>query len=414
MDVPTTNISARNEERYEPGRSATADRLSSNYPYRPSRAVRLSQLMLLVIGAYLCSSLALWAQTSDSQTDEANKAWTATTDSHNENADATHTISSHTQSANRTLDTQSVERRGSDGGFEPYQDIEKETVQVDATTVRTTTRTFDRDADGVRKLVEVIEEEKHTLAGGDSNVVRSTSNPDANGNLQLVQRQTEETKKTSPNVEETKTTVMLPGVNGGLAPAVRVQERRERVPDGTVESQKTMLRPDGAGNWQVGEMRRTTTRQDGDNLSTDERVSLPDAEGKLGEVSRIVSNEAAMASGERRNTVETYSINIPGAVGDGSLHLVERATTSRQTSPTGQQVTEQQVEQANPGDPGSGLQVTTVNIDAVRPGTSGAQGTRTSRARDANGSFGIVSVDISKSDNIHAIQIQIAPSELPK
>ena len=59
---------------------------------------------------------------------------------------------------------------------------------MDAATVRTTTRTFGRDADGVKTLVEVIEEEKHTLAGGDSNVVRATSDPDANGNLQLVQR----------------------------------------------------------------------------------------------------------------------------------------------------------------------------------------------------------------------------------
>jgi hypothetical protein len=410
----TTKISARHEERYRYGRSATAGRLSSNGRYRPSRAIRLSQFMLLAITAYFCSSLALWAQTSDSQTDEANKSWTATTDSHSENADPIRTTESHTQSGNRTLDKQSVQRRGSDGLFEPYQDIEKETVQVDAATVRTTTRTFGRDADGAKTLVQVIEEEKHTLAGGDSNIVRSTSSPDVNGNLQLVQRQIEETKKTSPNVEETKTMVMLPSVNGGLAPAVRVQERREQGANGTVESQKTTLLPDGAGNWQVGEMRRTSTRQEGDHRSTEERVSLPDSEGKLSEVSRTVSNEAATASGEKRNTVETYSTSVPGAVGDGSLHLVERATTAQQTSSTGQQVTQQQVEQANPGDPGSGLRVTTVTIDTVRPGASGALASRTIQARDANGSFGVISVDTTKSDNIHAIQIQIAPSEPPK
>jgi hypothetical protein len=413
MDV-TTKISARHEERYEHGRSATAGRLSRNGRYRPSRAIRLSQFMLLAITAYFCSSLALWAQTSDSQTDEANKSWTATTDSHSENADPIRTTESHTQSGNRTLDKQSVQRRGSDGLFEPYQDIEKETVQVDAATVRTTTRTFGRDADGVKTLVQVTEEEKHTLAGGDSNIVRSTSSPDVNGNLQLVQRQIEETRKTSPNVEETKTMVMLPSVNGGLAPAVKMQERREQGANGTVESQKTTLLPDGAGNWQVGEIRRATTRQEGDNRSTEERVSLPDSEGKLSEVSRTVRNQAAMAPGENSSTVETYSISVPGAVGDGSLHLVERATTTQQTSSTGQQVTEQQVEQASPGDPGSGLRVTTVTIDMVRPGASGALATRTIQARDANGSFGVISVDTTKSDNIHAIQIQLAPSEPPK
>jgi hypothetical protein len=285
---------------------------------------------------------------------------------------------------------------------------------VDAATVRTTTRTFNRDADGARTLVEVIEEEKHILPGGGSNIVRATSNPDANGNLQLVQRRIEETKRTSKDVEETKTTVMIPSVNGGLAPAMKVQERREQGANGTVESQKTTLLPDGAGNWQVGEIRRTTTRQEGDQRSTEEQVSLPDSEGKLGEVSRTVRNEATTDSGEKRNTMETYSISVPGSVGDGSLHLVERATTAQRSSSTGQQTTEQQVEQADSGDPGSGLRVTILTADTVRPSPSGAQATRTVQVRDANGSFGVVSVDTTKSDNIHAIQVQIAPSEKPK
>ena len=410
IEVATTNIYVGHEERREPRRSATA----VNDRYRSSLTVHLKLLMLLAIAACLASSPALWAQTSSSQTDEAKESWTATTESHSDYAEPLRTIESHTQSGNRTLDKQSVQRRGADGHFEPYQDIEKETVQVDAATVRVTIRTFNRDADGAKKLVEVTEEEKHTSAGGDSNVVRSTSLPEVNGNLQLVKRQIEETKKTSSNVEETKTTVMLPDLNGGLAPAVKVQERREQGANGTVESQKTTLLPDGAGNWHVGETQRTTIRQEGDTRSTDQQLSRADSEGKLVEASRTVTNEAAMASGERRATVETYSIAIPGAAGDGRLHLVERATTTQQTNSTGQQVTEQQVEQANPGDPGSGLRVTTITIDRVHPGASGAQATRTIEARDANGSFGVISVDTTKSDNIHAIQIQIAPSEPPK
>ena len=173
----------------------------------------------------------------------------------------------------------------------------------------------------------------------------------------------------------------------------------------------------GAGNWQVGEIGRNTTRQEGNNRSIEEQVSVPDSEGKLGEVSRTVTNEAGTASGEKRNTVETYSISVPGSVGDGSLHLVKRATTAQRTSSTGQQTTEQQVEQLNPGDPGSGLRVTILTTDTVRLGPSGAQATRTIQVRDANGSygsFGVVSVDTAKSDNIHAIQVQIAPSEKPK
>jgi hypothetical protein len=405
--MPTTSIS----EREGHGRSAPADRRCNDGRPRSSRAASVGQLMLLASAAYFCSGLTLSAQTSDSQTGDPNKSWTATTESQSDNVNPTRTIESHTQSGNRTLDKQSVQRRGSDGHFEPYQDIEKETVQLDAATVQTTTRTFGRDADGAKTLVEVIEEEKHTLAGGDSNLVRATSDSDANGNLQLVRSRIEETKRTSTDVEETKITVMLPSINGGLVPSVKVQERREQGANGTVESQETTLLHDGAGNWQVGEVRRTTTRQEGDNRSTEEQVSLPDSEGKLGEVSRTVSNEAVTASGEKRDTVETYSISVPGAVSDGGLHLVKRATTAQRLSSTGQQTTEQQVEQADPGDPGSGLRVTILTTDTVRPGPSEAQATRTVQARDANGSFGVVSVDTTKSDNIHAIQVQIAPSK---
>jgi hypothetical protein len=72
------------------------------------------------------------------------------------------------------------------------------------------------------------------------------------------------------------------------------------------------------------------------------------------------------------------------------------------------------LEQPTPGDPSSGLQVTTLTTDTVRPGPSGAQATQTIQMRDANGDFGVVSVDTAKSDNIHALQVQIAPSEKPQ
>jgi hypothetical protein len=226
--------------------------------YERGRYSRLTEFVLLVTAAYL-SCFALWAQTSDPQTDDANQSWTATTESKDANSDPIRTIESRTQIGNHTLDTQSTQRE-SDGHFEPYQDIEKETVQVDSSTVRTTTRTFDRDADGVKTLVQIVEEEQHTLAGGNSNIVRSTSSPDGNGNLQLINRQIEETTKISPNVEEIRTTVLLPSLNGGLVPSVKAQERRERDSNGTVEAKKTTMLPDGAGNWQVGEIRDTISR----------------------------------------------------------------------------------------------------------------------------------------------------------
>jgi hypothetical protein len=356
------------------------------------------------VGIFFCFCLALSAKTAGSD-----NSWTTTSDSQSDNANPTRTTESHTQSGNRTLDKQSIQRRDSDGQFEAYQDIEKETVQVDAATVRTTTRSFGRNADGVKTLVQVTEEERHALPGGDSNVVRTTSNPDADGKLQVVQRQIEETKKIDKDVEETKTTVMLSGVEGGLAPVMKTQERRKRDANDTVESHKTTLLPDGDGKWRVAEIRDTTRKKEGTDRSIEERVSRPDSEGRLGEISRTVSKESGAAS-EKRDTKETYSVDVPGSGEDGGLHLVERATTAQRTSPTGQQTTEKQVEQPEPGDLESGLRVMTVTTDTVRPGPSGAQATTTIQMRDANGSFGVVSVDMAKSNNVHAVQVEIAPS----
>jgi len=378
------------------------------------RICRLSYLIILVVGIYFCFSLRVVAQTSDSHPNDPDKSWTATTESQSDNVNPTRTTESHSQRGNRTLDTQSVQRLGTDGHYEPYQDIEKETVKVDSTTVRTITRAFARDSSGGKTLMQVTEEEKHTLPGGDSNLVRSVSNPDTNGNLQLVQRQVAQTKKISKGVEETNTTIMLPSIDGGLAPAMKMQERQTHGANNTVESNKTTLFPDGTGNWQVGETRQSTIRQEGNNLTSEERVSRPDSEGKLGQIARTVSKESETAPGEKSNSVETYSVDVPGSSRDGSLHLVERATITQRTNSTGQQSTEQKVEQPNPGDPSSGLRMTTLTTDRVQPGPSGAKSIRTIQARDANGSLGVVSVDTSKSDNIHAIQIQIGPAQQPK
>ena len=382
------------------------------------RAARLSQFLLAAAGICLCYGPALRAQTSDTQTGDANesganKSWTVNTESQSRNLNPTRTLKTHVQSGNRTVDNQSIQRRGANGDFEPYQDIEKTTLQVNATTVRTTTRTFGRDADGAKTLVQVTEEEARTVPGGGSNVVRSTSNPDANGKLQLVQREIAETKRIGKDVEETKTTVMLPNINGGLAPAMMTQERQERRANDTVVSQKTTQLADGAGKWQVGEVRQTTSRQEGKERTTEERVSRPDPNGKLGEISRTVRKDSENAPGEKHDTVETYSVDVPGAPRDGSLHLVERATTAQSTRSTGQQTTARQVEKADPGDPGSGLRVSIVTTDTVRPSSTGAQATQTIQLRNSNGDFEVVSVDTKKSDNAHAVQVQIAPAPKP-
>lgn len=157
---------------------------------RQSDVRRLGQVILLAIGAYFCYCSGLFAQKSDSQaTEDANKSWRATTASTGDNVNRTRTIESHSQSGNRTVDKQSFQIRDLDGHLQPYRDLETETVQVYATTVRTTTRAFAQDATGTKTLVQQTEEEKHSLPGGGSGVVRVTSSPDVNRKLQVVQRE---------------------------------------------------------------------------------------------------------------------------------------------------------------------------------------------------------------------------------
>jgi len=367
--------------------------------------------LLVVSAVYLSSLQPLSAQSSDSSSPP--QSWTDTTDLHADGANPTRIVESHTQSGNRTVDHQSTQRLGADGNYEPYQDIEKETVKVDANTVRTVTRTFGRDADGAKTLLQVTEEEQRTRAGGGSSIVRSTSNPDADGNLQVVQREIQETTKLSKTVEETKTTVMLPGPDGGLAPAMMTREVSTQGAPGTVDSQKTTLLPDGNGNWKVGEIKETKTQEQGGNRTTEEKVSRPDADGKLSEISRKVSNENA-SGGEKKSTEDDYSLDVPGSAEDGGLHLVKHATTTQSTTATGGQSNITQIAQPNAADPGASLQVTIVTSGGIRPGPSGARSTETLQQLDANGDLSVVSVDTTQSSNNHAVQVPIAPAEKSK
>ena len=347
------------------------------------------------------------AQTSDTTTTEERntQSWTSTRDLSTNNVNPTRVVESHNQEGNRTVDKHSLQRL-LDGHYEPYQDIERESVQVDATTVRTTTRTYGRDVNGARALVQVTEEERHALPDGSSNIKRTVSNPDVNGKLQSVQRDIVETRSTGGGGEETKTTVMLLSVDGGLAPAYKTNELRKRGADNTLESQKTTFMPDGSGTWKVVETRQATTKEENNSRSTEERVSRRDSADKLGEVSRVVTRESDGPAGEKYRTKETYSLGIPSMTQDGSLHLVERATSEQHSSPTGEQVRETKVERLNAVDVSSGLHVSTLTRETVQPGPSGEKVTRTIRQRDLNGVDAVVSVDMTKSDKVTTLHIE--------
>jgi hypothetical protein len=191
-------------------------------------------------------------------------------------------------------------------------------------------------------------------------------------------------------------------------------EHEKHNSDHTVEVQKSTLLPDGAGNWQVNERKESTIKEDGKDRTTEERVLRLGADDKLSLDSHTLGKESETTAGEKRNTVETYSTYIPGSAPDGALHLSQRVTEVKRAPSAGAHATEQKLEQPDPGDPGAGLQLTTKTFDVVQSDASGTRETRSIEVRDASGSFTAVSFDTRKSDNVHAVNVDIAPQNKPK
>ena len=97
----------------------------------------------------------------------------------------------------------------------------------------------------------------------------------------------------------------------------------------------------------------------------------PDSSGTLTVVEHTVNKQVQTAAGEKRDTRETYSTNVPGVAGDDSLQRVQRETTLQRSTPGGSQRTVHQIEQPRPGESSDGLHLTQEAIDIVRPGASG-------------------------------------------
>ena len=354
---------------------------------------------------------------SDASNGDTSQSWTTTTQQQLPSSDnPTRTTETHTQSGGRTVDNQSVQAMGTDGHYEPYLDVQKETIKVDANTVRTVERTFGRDSEGRKTLVQVTEEEKRTLPGGEVKVVRTTSDPDANGALQTVQQEVRDTRQISPSVQETKSTLLTASLNGGLTASVQTTDREAKTGDHNVAFRKSTSLPDSNGNWQLSEVREGTVKDDGkDRTRTkEERVLRPGTDGNLSVVERTISKESENAAGEKRETVATYSTNLPGTPIDDSLHLNQEVTTVHRKA-DGVQTTQTLVEQRNPAEPSGSLRVTQEAIDIVRSGTSGTtRETQTLQSLDSNGELGVVSVDTRKQDNSPAVHIDIAPAKTPQ
>ncbi|HEV3512139.1 MAG TPA: hypothetical protein VGS05_10585 [Candidatus Sulfotelmatobacter sp.] len=342
------------------------------------------------------------------QDNSAGQSWSATDQQTSPTGafNPSRTQETHTKSDGRVVDNASTETMGPDGRYVPYSDTEKESRRINDTTVRNIERTYGRDVDGRRVLIQERQEESRTLPGGEQKVTRTISNPDGNGALQVVQREIEDSKQPSPGVRVSNTTALTPDSDGRFSAVVQTQQRETKASDGSVQFQRSTQLPDGNGGWTLSEVREGRTRQDGQNVSKEESVLRPNADGKLSVVERTVNKQVQSSTGEKRDTTETYSTNVPGEAGDGSLQLVQRATTVQRTTASGAQSTVRQIEQPQPGDFSSSLQVTQEAIDIVRPGTNCTTSvTRTVLAPGPDGGLNQVWVDFGSSDKPPAIAV---------
>jgi hypothetical protein len=363
--------------------------------------------MIFCVGASVC------ALAQNARPNTTNESWTATTQTSLENTSPSRTTESHVRSGNKSVDKQTVEALGPNGRYQPTSETEKETIQVNATTTRTVVRSYSWDVNGQRNLQQVTEEEARSSTSGDVHVIRTSAESDGNGNLQVVQREVADTRTISPDVQETKTTTYLPNGNGDLTPSLQTRELQKRSADHRVEVKKTLLQPNSSGNWEVAEVKESTIKEDNKARTSEGRISRPDSDGGLSEVSRTVSKETESAAGEKTTTVETYFTNAPGVASDGGLRLNWQVSTVQKTDSGGKTI-EQQRKQPNPNDTNGGLQVSTRTKYVVRYAASGTDETKTIQERDVNGALHVVSVETRKSDQAPAPQVQTAPSEKPK
>lgn len=322
---------------------------------------------------------------------------------------ATRTTKTHSERNGRTVDTTSVLAVGPEGRYIPYSQTEKESVRVDANTVRTVERTYGTGPDGQRVLVQQAQEELRSFPDGARKMTRTISNPDANGGLQVIRRELVDSKQVSTGVRETNTTVYSADGSGGLSAAVQVHEQETQASDGTVKFSKSTQLSDGAGHWNLSEVRQGTIKPEG----KEENVLRPDPDGKLGVVERTVSQQKR-AAGETRAINETYSTNVPGKAGNDGLHLVQRESTV-QRSASGRESTVRQVEVPNPGNPGDGLRVTQQAIDIVRPdgrGSAEQKSTVVTFGPDGQGQTAVV--DIGSTSNPGVVRVDTQSSAKPK
>lgn len=363
--------------------------------------------------------LALLAMPALAQQSDSDQSWRTTGNLQDQagTSNPTRLTQSHQVEDGKTVDVQTLQTQGINGGTELYGQTETETVKLNATTTRVTTRHYVTGSDGQKVVNSVSVEEKRELPDGGESVVRTVSSPDANGSLQVTRREIEKTVQSASDERTINTTVLLPGPDGSLAPSTQMHEVQKQLQPGTTQYTKSVSFQDGSGNWQVNEVRKGTIEKVGHTETKQESVSRLNADGKMALAEKTVSKETT-TDGEQRKQVQTFSTSMDGvtAYPDGGMHLDRLVTTVTRTGADGQQVTTKNVDQRSQAAPDAPLRPAQRVIDITRSNLEGVkQQTETIESANPNGGMGVVWVDTKQTAGSGPVVVDTkkAPPEKP-
>ncbi len=282
-----------------------------------------------------------------------------------------------------------AEQPSINGDLTVLLDVEDETVRIDAETSRRTRREYGTDAEGRRRLVVTIEEDRVDRPDGGQSIVRSMTIPDANGRPRATRRETEETVPEGGGVFRTQIEVSVPGVNRGtFVLTERVEQVEQRDGEQVLEIDRTTYISQ-SGTW-VARERRTVSRDYRDEeVRAVESIYTRDGSGNLVLTEQIMSREWTGTGGREYRTEEIFASHIRGQVRSREPRLFQQVQVVRTNRSDGAWKTTREVKETR----GGRLLVVERVIEESRPdGRGGTVVERETRRLDVNGNLQIVDV----------------------
>lgn len=324
-------------------------------------------------------------------------SWIKATDVNASGLVPTRIRETHQEVNGRVIDTRTVEKLSVNGGYEPYDEIETESIQIDKSTVRVIQRRFGRNPDGSRTLITISEEQRSSTPDGRQKAVRTVSAPDLNGSFSVTQRVVSETVRSSPDTQQTTTTVMLPDVNGGFTVGSQTQRIEQQDQSGNTYFRESTQVPTVNGGLMTGEVIDGSVQKTGDKSSKrEERISRSDINGGMSVTQHTVTREWESAPGNRHQETQVFS-QAPGSSTGNPLQVTQKATTEVRSDPGGGKISQQQLQQLRPGLPDEGISTTQIVVDISRPAGSGAtEEKQTVHTMEAGGTGPVVTISSEK------------------